>query len=252
MSLQNMSLSKVGMFIWLSVSEIQTSEKCVRRRMMLQLSSFLSLCSLRLFDSRYLFLSLTLHSLCRLQYQAWWKDRYGKNSLSDDEEVETLLTKKSNSSSSITTQVAPEKNILCQSRLSWTQAAEHCGLRPGPLNPLRPDRPSLWMLQRKAAAGTHEMLNLMFAGADMWWEGVFMSWSQSPHAMSLPLTVKTTCKGGQACHQGNMYTQSHSVNTHLAASTPHQLRYAVSSTWNMSITFYRRCGSYGDVQKQYL
>ncbi|XP_044216544.1 dual specificity protein phosphatase 22-B-like isoform X2 [Thunnus albacares] len=30
------------------------------------------------------------------QYRAWWKERYGKNSFSDDEEVGALLTRKSN------------------------------------------------------------------------------------------------------------------------------------------------------------
>lgn len=29
------------------------------------------------------------------QYQAWWKERYGKSSFSDEEEVEALLTQKS-------------------------------------------------------------------------------------------------------------------------------------------------------------
>ncbi|XP_042339646.1 dual specificity protein phosphatase 22-B-like [Plectropomus leopardus] len=34
------------------------------------------------------------------EYRAWWRDRYGKNSLNDDKEMETLLTQKSNNSSS--------------------------------------------------------------------------------------------------------------------------------------------------------
>uniref|UniRef100_A0A8C9Y9C0 Dual specificity protein phosphatase 22-B n=1 Tax=Sander lucioperca TaxID=283035 RepID=A0A8C9Y9C0_SANLU len=44
------------------------------------------------------------------EYQAWWKERYGKNSFNDDEEMENLLTRKSNSSSSnsITTSITPE------------------------------------------------------------------------------------------------------------------------------------------------
>lgn len=47
------------------------------------------------------------------QYRAWWKDRYGKNSINDDEEVKNLLTQKSSSSSSsssngtITTSISP-------------------------------------------------------------------------------------------------------------------------------------------------
>ncbi|XP_075944608.1 dual specificity protein phosphatase 22-B-like isoform X1 [Anarhichas minor] len=44
------------------------------------------------------------------EYQAWWKDRYGKNSLNDDEEMENLLTGESNNSSSsdaITTSISP-------------------------------------------------------------------------------------------------------------------------------------------------
>ncbi|XP_029285644.1 dual specificity protein phosphatase 22-B-like [Cottoperca gobio] len=42
------------------------------------------------------------------EYRAWWKDRYGKNSFNDDEEVEALLTRKSNSSNTITTSITPE------------------------------------------------------------------------------------------------------------------------------------------------
>ncbi|XP_077964029.1 dual specificity protein phosphatase 22-B isoform X1 [Gasterosteus aculeatus] len=47
------------------------------------------------------------------EYRAWWKDRYGKNSINDDEEVKNLLTQKSSSSSSsssngtITTSISP-------------------------------------------------------------------------------------------------------------------------------------------------
>ncbi|KAM4629872.1 dual specificity protein phosphatase 22-B-like [Polymixia lowei] len=33
------------------------------------------------------------------QYRAWWEDRYGKNSLNDDEEIGTLLTQKSRTQS---------------------------------------------------------------------------------------------------------------------------------------------------------
>ncbi|XP_028443714.1 dual specificity protein phosphatase 22-B [Perca flavescens] len=45
------------------------------------------------------------------EYQSWWKERYGKNSFNDDEEIENLLTRKSNSdssSNSITTSITPE------------------------------------------------------------------------------------------------------------------------------------------------
>ncbi|XP_054869985.1 dual specificity protein phosphatase 22-B isoform X2 [Amphiprion ocellaris] len=35
------------------------------------------------------------------EYRAWWTERYGKNSFNDDEEIETLITRKSNSGSSI-------------------------------------------------------------------------------------------------------------------------------------------------------
>ncbi len=83
-----------------------------------------------------------------LQYQAWWSDRYGKSSLSDDEEVETLLTQKSNSSrNALTTSVTPAldtrstwKNVLCWSRLFWTQAVEDFGLLLGSFKPLRADQ----------------------------------------------------------------------------------------------------------------
>lgn len=34
------------------------------------------------------------------EYRAWWTERYGKNSFNDDEEIKTLLARKSNSSSS--------------------------------------------------------------------------------------------------------------------------------------------------------
>ncbi|XP_049910993.1 dual specificity protein phosphatase 22-B-like isoform X2 [Epinephelus moara] len=46
------------------------------------------------------------------EYRAWWKDRYGKSSLNDDEEMETLLTQKSNSNSSnnITTSITPARS----------------------------------------------------------------------------------------------------------------------------------------------
>ncbi|XP_029683772.1 dual specificity protein phosphatase 22-B isoform X2 [Takifugu rubripes] len=37
-------------------------------------------------------------SFCCVQYQAWWKDRYGKNSFNDEEEVEALLAQKALSS----------------------------------------------------------------------------------------------------------------------------------------------------------
>ncbi|KAM8874050.1 dual specificity protein phosphatase 22-B-like isoform 3-T4 [Spinachia spinachia] len=42
------------------------------------------------------------------EYQAWWTDRYGKNSINDDEEVKNLLRPKpSGSSGPITTSLSP-------------------------------------------------------------------------------------------------------------------------------------------------
>ncbi|KAI9545089.1 Dual specificity protein phosphatase 22-B [Dissostichus eleginoides] len=44
------------------------------------------------------------------EYRAWWKDRYGKNSFNDDEEVEDLLNRKLNGGSSndtFTTSISP-------------------------------------------------------------------------------------------------------------------------------------------------
>nr|XP_046247564.1 dual specificity protein phosphatase 22-B-like isoform X2 [Scatophagus argus] len=43
------------------------------------------------------------------EYQAWWKDRYGKKSFNDNEEVGILLTQKSRSGSGgvITTSITP-------------------------------------------------------------------------------------------------------------------------------------------------
>ncbi|KAK5869472.1 hypothetical protein PBY51_024185 [Eleginops maclovinus] len=44
------------------------------------------------------------------EYRAWWKDRYGKNSFNDDEEVENLLNRKLNGGSSndtFTTSISP-------------------------------------------------------------------------------------------------------------------------------------------------
>ncbi|XP_034532912.1 dual specificity protein phosphatase 22-B-like [Notolabrus celidotus] len=38
-------------------------------------------------------------------YRTWWKERYGKNSLNDEEEVENLLTQKSENSSTTTTNI---------------------------------------------------------------------------------------------------------------------------------------------------
>ncbi|KAM7387753.1 hypothetical protein PAMP_023972 [Pampus punctatissimus] len=41
------------------------------------------------------------------QYRAWWKERYGKNTFSDDEEVKALLSRKSCSNSSTLTSITP-------------------------------------------------------------------------------------------------------------------------------------------------
>lgn len=93
-----------------------------------------------------------------------------------------FFTKKSNSShgSSITTQVAWERNMFYQSRLSLILVTNNSRLPPRPLNPLRSHSPSSLTLQRNAAAWTCEMLNLMLAGAAMWQEVFFMYLSQSP------------------------------------------------------------------------
>lgn len=95
-----------------------------------------------------LYIISPLHSLCSpLQYQAWWKDRYGKNSFNDDEEVKTLLTQKSNGSSSgISTSITPALGTrgtwktFIKSHPFWTQAAEDGGLLLGPLKSLIPDQ----------------------------------------------------------------------------------------------------------------
>ncbi|XP_067368777.1 dual specificity protein phosphatase 22-B-like isoform X1 [Channa argus] len=41
------------------------------------------------------------------EYRGWWKDRYGKNSFNDDEEIEALLTGKSTNSRTITDSISP-------------------------------------------------------------------------------------------------------------------------------------------------
>lgn len=138
--------------------------------------------SLHCFDACNVFLWFTWYSAVPIQYQAWWKDQYRENSFTDDKEVETLFNKKSNNShgNSITTQVAWERNMFYQSHLSLILVTEDCRLPPRLLNPLRPHSPLSLTLQRKAAAWTCEMLNLMFAGAAMWQEGFFYVFISDP------------------------------------------------------------------------
>lgn len=42
------------------------------------------------------------------EYRTWWKERYGKSSLNDDENVTNLLTQKSENSSTTTTSITPD------------------------------------------------------------------------------------------------------------------------------------------------
>ncbi|KAL3976854.1 friend leukemia integration 1 transcription factor [Sarotherodon galilaeus] len=41
------------------------------------------------------------------EYRAWWKELYGKNTFSDDEEIEALLNRKSSTSDAMTTSITP-------------------------------------------------------------------------------------------------------------------------------------------------
>lgn len=168
------------------------------------------------------------HSFCSpplLQYQAWWKDRYGKNSFNDDEEVENLLTKKSNNSSSntIRSSIAPTLGFWNEiASVSFIfpevkQPAEDCGVSSRTIKPAeaRPENccrcRSCWetffidMIRRLSSWLSSHVMG-----------GGFLCHYLCPlrHVMSLPLTVKTTCKGSQAWHQGNMYIQS-TVWTHI-------------------------------------
>lgn len=159
-----------------------------------------------------------------LQYQAWWKDRYGKNSFNDDEEVENLLTKKSNSSSNtIRSSIAPTLGFWNEiASVSFIfpevkQPAEDCGVSSRTIKPAeaRPENccrcRSCWetffidMIRRLSSWLSSHVMG-----------GGFLCHYLCPlrHVMSLPLTVKTTCKGSQAWHQGNMYIQS-TVWTHI-------------------------------------
>lgn len=72
-----------------------------------------------------------------------------------------------------------------------------------------------------------------------------MSLSLSPSSCHVLASNCQNNMQGQSSMAPRKYVHTvHSVNTHLAVCTPHQLCYAVSSTWNMSMTFYRQCGSW--------
>lgn len=142
--------------------------------------------------------------------------------------METLLTQKSdsNSSNNITTSITPArstsgtwKKVFCQ-----VMQLRDCFASIWTTK-LTKTRPAVCLhhqscrekLQQELSLYQYDMLNLMFAE---WLRsrvgGGFLCHYLCPphHIMSLPLTVKTTCKGSQAWHQGNMYIQS-KVWTHI-------------------------------------